>query len=79
VLLVLLIARRGAIVTRSEISGAVLGSCVASDNVYFHVHTLKRKLGRAGALIRTVRGEGYRLAQSAVWNSSEPISVASAV
>jgi DNA-binding response OmpR family regulator len=65
-LLVLLIARRGGIVTRSEISVAVLGSAAANGNVYFHVHNLKKKLGQAGNLLKCIRGEGYRLAQSAV-------------
>jgi two-component system, OmpR family, response regulator TctD len=60
-LLLLLLTRAGQVVDKDAIGGVVLleqGDC---RNVYFHIHNLKQKLGAAGVLIESVRGEGYRL------------------
>lgn len=65
-LLILLLARRGGIVTQAEILSAAVGSNGPDCNVYFHVSNLKKKLGLAAESIENVRGEGYFLGGSEV-------------
>jgi DNA-binding response OmpR family regulator len=60
-LLLLLVTRAGRVVSKEEIALVVLASPSATQNAYFHVHNLKHKLGTAGCLIQTDRGNGYRL------------------
>ncbi len=61
-----LLARRGQVVTRSDILEHVWDAHYdgISNVVDVHVGTLRRKIGRAGDhdLIETVRGVGYRIA-----------------
>ena len=54
--------------TRQQIVGAAQGDdvyvpdrYVTDRSVDVHIVSLRRKLGRAGASIETVRGVGYRL------------------
>ena len=64
-LLAHLVGRRGEVSSRDEISHAVWGGPTTTNTVAVHVQRIRAKLGddpRHGALIRTVRGVGYRLA-----------------
>ena len=64
-LLAHLVARRGEVSSQDEISHAVWGGPTTTNTVAVHVNRIRAKLGddpRHGALIRTVRGVGYRLA-----------------
>ena len=60
----LLAQERGRVVRRSELLGLLLGAPDAASPrlIDTHVKAIRRKLGRAGNLIETVRGVGYRLA-----------------
>jgi DNA-binding response OmpR family regulator len=60
----LLALERGRVVRRSELLGLLLGAPDAASPrlIDTHVKSIRRKLGRAGSLIETVRGVGYRLA-----------------
>lgn len=60
----LLAQERGRVVRRSELLGLLLGAPDAASPrlIDTHVKSIRRKLGRAGNLIETVRGVGYRLA-----------------
>ena len=62
-LLHLLLRRRGSIVTRETLQGVLwdLETEPASNALEVHISGLRRKLGGAAALIRTVRGVGYVL------------------
>ncbi|HKS06937.1 MAG TPA: chromate resistance protein ChrB domain-containing protein [Gemmatimonadaceae bacterium] len=64
-LLVALVARAGRVLTRKFLLQHVWAydADVESRTVDWHVATLRRRLGRPGDAIETVRGEGYR------WNS----------
>ena len=63
-LLRLLAQERGRVVRRAELLGLLLGAPDAASPrlIDTHVKSIRRKLGRAGNLIETVRGVGYRLA-----------------
>jgi DNA-binding response OmpR family regulator len=64
-LLRLLSSERGRVFTYDEILSAVHGEGYVGEDSAVHtaVSRLKGKLGRAGALIATERGSGYRLVQ----------------
>jgi hypothetical protein len=61
-LLVALMARAGRVLTRRFLLQHVWAyeADVKSRTVDWHVASLRRRLGAAGAVIETVRGEGYR-------------------
>jgi two-component system phosphate regulon response regulator PhoB len=63
-LLLLLVDRRGRVLTRDLLLDEVWGSHVdvTSRNVDTHVKRVREKLGAAGEYIETVRGVGYRFA-----------------
>ena len=65
-LLVYLIEHRGRVRSREDLLEDVWGykPGVSTRTVDTHVKRLRDKLGSAGALIETVRGTGYRLADS---------------
>ena len=67
-LLELLVRRAGSIQSRDTLLSEVWGYQANLDTrtVDTHVRRLREKLGRAGRLVETVRGSGYRL------NTSEP-------
>jgi DNA-binding response OmpR family regulator len=52
------------VVRRADLLGLLLGAPDAASPrlIDTHVKSIRRKLGRAGNLIETVRGVGYRLA-----------------
>ena len=58
-----LASRPGFVRTRQQIIEATHGKYVvmSSRTIDVHITALRRKLGKAGALIETVRGVGYRL------------------
>jgi DNA-binding response OmpR family regulator len=57
-----LLERRGQLCTREQIRAIVFaGRAMAPGNCARVVAELRRECGSAGRLIRTVRGEGYRL------------------
>ena len=62
-LLLLLISRPGMVFSRSQILDQIWGYEFDGENrtVDVHVRTLRQKLGKAGDLIETVRGVGYRI------------------
>ena len=61
-LLVYLLRRPGRVAMREHLVDAVLpGDESATEALQAHVSRLRRKLGDAGAAIRTIRGAGYRL------------------
>jgi two-component system phosphate regulon response regulator PhoB len=66
-LLHFLAQRPGFVRTRDQIVSAIRGegTVLSSRAVDVHVASLRRKLGEAGALIETVRGVGYRVANEA--------------
>lgn len=61
-LLEVLVRRAGSVHRRQQLFGELWGSGVDLDSrkVDSHVRRLRRKLGAAGSLIRTIRGVGYR-------------------
>lgn len=61
-LLVTLLARAGRVLTRRFLLSHVWAyeSDVESRTVDWHVASLRRRMGHAGAAIETIRGEGYR-------------------
>ena len=62
-LLVALLRRRGEIVAKDDIINAVWPSTVVCEgNLRFQMATLRRALGEAAQLIRTIPGRGYMLA-----------------
>lgn len=63
----LLAARPGRVLSRDEIIDAALGSdaAVLGRTVDVHITAIRRKLGKGGGRIETVRGFGYRLADAA--------------
>ncbi len=65
-LLHFLAKRPGVVRTRDQIVDAVhgAGTVLSSRAVDVHVAALRRKLGELGPLVETVRGVGYRLAES---------------
>jgi phosphate regulon transcriptional regulator PhoB len=64
-LLVALMGRPGRVMTRERLLDEVWGSdiTVTSRTIDTHLKRLREKLGRAGDLIETVRGVGYRFAE----------------
>ncbi|MDR3295532.1 MAG: response regulator transcription factor [Clostridiales Family XIII bacterium] len=62
-LLVCLMKNSGAVLSRDQILGAVwdYGFTGETRTVDVHIRTLREKLGACGALIRTVRGIGYKM------------------
>jgi len=60
-----LMARPGRVLSRDRLLGLVWGSdiTVTSRTIDTHLKRLREKLGRAGPLIETVRGVGYRFAE----------------
>jgi two-component system phosphate regulon response regulator PhoB len=58
-----LAAARGRVLSRDQLIDAVLGSSavVTDRTIDVHVAALRKKLGRAAALIQTIRGIGYAL------------------
>jgi two-component system phosphate regulon response regulator PhoB len=62
-LLVTLMERRGRVQTRDRLLSDVWGidSMVDTRTVDTHIKRLREKLGRAGDIIETVRGIGYKL------------------
>jgi two-component system phosphate regulon response regulator PhoB len=65
-LLLMLLDRRGRVLTRDLLLDEVWGSNadVTSRNVDTHVKRVREKLGAAGEYIETVRGVGYRFADA---------------
>lgn len=63
-----LAARPGFVRTRDQIISSVHGdtAVLTSRTVDVHVTAIRRKLGDLGAMVKTVRGVGYRLDESAV-------------
>lgn len=64
-LLCYLLENRGVVLSRDQILTKIWDYNYSGENrtVDVHIRTLRQKLGDAGALIETVRGVGYRLAQ----------------
>jgi DNA-binding response OmpR family regulator len=64
-LMVALVLSEGVVMSRSALAGEAWGRAFAGrhSEVEVYISRLRRKLARAGTpdLIRTVRGEGYRL------------------
>jgi DNA-binding response OmpR family regulator len=57
-----LLFRRGKVLSREDLIEAIRGgeSTILDRTVDVHVASLRRKLGKQGALLETVRGVGYR-------------------
>ena len=66
-LLTALLASKGRVLTRSQLIDRVMGldAVVTDRTIDVHLTALRRKLGEARSLIRTVRGVGYRLTTEA--------------
>jgi two-component system phosphate regulon response regulator PhoB len=64
-LLAALIAARGRILSRAALMSRAIGPgvTVTERTIDVHMTALRKKLGAAGALIRTVRGVGYRASE----------------
>lgn len=64
-LLCYLLENRGVVLSRDQILTKIWDYNYSGETrtVDVHIRTLRQKLGEAGALIETVRGVGYRLAQ----------------
>ena len=64
-LLCYLLENRGVVLSRDQILTKIWAYNYSGETrtVDVHIRTLRQKLGDAGALIETVRGVGYRLAQ----------------
>ena len=62
-MLVLLFRNRDLVLTREQFLNQVWGYSFDGENrtVDVHIRTLRQKLGKAGAYIRTIRGIGYKL------------------
>ncbi len=65
-LLCYLLENRGVVLSRDQILTKIWDYNYSGETrtVDVHIRTLRQKLGDAGALIETVRGVGYRLAQA---------------
>jgi two-component system phosphate regulon response regulator PhoB len=68
-----LASRPGFVRTRDQLISTVHGETVVltSRTVDVHVTAIRRKLGELGAIVRTVRGVGYRLDEAAVEDGIE--------
>ena len=66
-LLCYLLENRGVVLTRDQILSKIWDYNYSGETrtVDVHIRTLRQKLGAMGALIETVRGVGYRIAQKA--------------
>lgn len=66
-LLCYLIENRGVVLTRDQILSKIWDYNYSGETrtVDVHIRTLRQKLGAMGALIETVRGVGYRIAEKA--------------
>jgi DNA-binding response OmpR family regulator len=64
-LLAALIGARGRILSRSALMAKAIGPgvTVTERTIDVHMTALRKKLGAAGVLIRTVRGVGYRASE----------------
>ncbi len=62
-ILLLLVQHPGQVLSRQQIIRAVHGTSanVTARSIDVHIATLRRKLGRFGQAIETIRGAGYRL------------------
>jgi len=62
-----LVAARGRVLSRNQLIDAVLGSTavVTDRTIDVHVSALRKKIGRAAALLQTIRGIGYTLREKA--------------
>ena len=58
-----LAARRGKVLSREDLISALRGgdATIIDRTVDVHVASLRRKMGKHGARVETVRGVGYRL------------------
>ncbi len=65
-LLCLMFQNEGIVLTRDEILSKIWGYEFDGENrtVDVHIRTLRSKLGKAGSLIKTVRGLGYKIGGS---------------
>jgi len=65
-LLACLLKNAGTTLSRDDLLSTVWGQSYqgTAHTVDTHIHRLRSKLGKAGYLIRTVRGIGYRLEDS---------------
>lgn len=62
-LLVLLLKNRGYVVTREQLLDSVwkIDAEIESRTVDVHIRTLRQKLNKAGEIIETIRGVGYKV------------------
>ena len=67
-MLLYLVRKNGEIATRDEIMRAVWTSQVhvGRDNIYTHMHAIRRKLADSGVVIESISGGGYKLVVSDV-------------
>jgi len=72
-LLVALLQAPGRVVSRQDLISRVMGPgiVITTRTVDVHVAAIRRKLGVAGGMIRTVRGVGYQLTDSPVAHAAE--------
>lgn len=72
-----LMLHRGRCVSRASLLEHVwsAGEDGNPNVVDVYINYLRRKLGPNGALIETVRGQGYRIASSAIGRSSQPVPI----
>jgi len=63
-----LLRQPGRAFSRSQLMDAAIGdrAVVLDRTIDVHVKSLRRKLGRAGDFIQTVRGVGYRFCEEGV-------------
>jgi two-component system alkaline phosphatase synthesis response regulator PhoP len=73
-LLMRLLQNIGRVLTREQLLEAVWGYETASGSrtVDVHIQTLRQKLGKAGSLIETVRGVGYRIVEATTEKDTKP-------
>jgi len=66
-LLSTLLQARGRVLSRADLMARAMGPgvLVTERTIDVHITALRRKLGEAGGLIRTVRGVGYRASEGA--------------
>lgn len=65
-LLSFLARKKGRVFTRDQLLDAIVGAdvFVTARNIDVHIASLRKKLGKAGRMIVTVRGVGYRFEES---------------
>lgn len=66
-MLCLLLKSKGTVITRDQFLNQVWGYAFDGENrtVDVHIRTLRQKLGDAGSYIKTIRGIGYKIGESA--------------